>query len=725
MRKEIKFSHANIEEGYTFNYVAKQAAGSVWLKEGNTVLLATVAMEPTQESDEDFVPLTVQYIEKSYAAGRIPGGFIKRESKPSDFETLTSRLIDRSLRPLFPKGFNQAVQVTVMVLSVDEHADLQRMALNAASAALFTSSIPVKTTVAAARLTRIDEAWVVNPSQEELLSGSLDLFLAGTKEELLMIEMRALAGFREEMIELPLLDPMLDPTLANQSIQIQSDNALHEELLVEAIDTLQDVIFETARSYHDAFLEVADEKIALKNSQEKALEPLYAHIKAHYQERIDASLDALAKSERALVLQELTEEIAASEFCTQEDFTFKEVEKAVQSIKREAVRHQILNKHIRADGRLLDEVRPISIETNILPQAHASTLFTRGETQVLAALTLGGSQDAQMYQNLTDSSSQYESLMIHYNFPGFSVGEASRIGPAGRRELGHGNLAKRAIEPTFDNSNGKTARIVSEVLESNGSSSMATVCASSLALKAANLSITNLVAGVAMGLVMDEKRYAILTDIMGLEDHDGDMDFKVAGTKEGITALQMDIKLGGISLDILKEALEQAKKARMHILALMEDAVEHIVENEGVLPSMEHFVVDPSRIADIIGQAGKTIRSIIEKFDVAIDLDRDKGNVKISGSDKSKIAQAKEEIRNITSSVKKEYQVGDVVEGRVKKIVDFGAFIELDPGNDGLLHISKISQERIAHASEVLSEGEPIRVRISGFKGKKIELERA
>lgn len=725
MRQEIKFSHANIEEGYTFNYVAKQAAGSVWLKEGDTVLLATVAMDETVQNAEDFVPLTVQYIEKSYAAGRIPGGFIKRESKPSDFETLTSRIIDRSIRPLFPKGFVNTVQVTVMVLSVDPQSDLQRMALNAASAALYTSSIPVKTTVSAGRLTRIDEQWVVNPSHSELQSGTLDLFLAGTKEELLMIEMRALAGFSEEQIELPLLDPLLDPTLALQSIQIQKDNAIDEKLLVDAIDTLQGVIFETAQNYENAFAEVSHQKITLKASSKQDMEPLSAYIKAHYQDRIEATLEALAKSERATILHEIVEEIVASEFCVTEDFNYRDVDKTVQSIKRSAVRAQILDQRMRADGRMLDEVRPITIETNVLPQAHASTLFTRGATQALAILTLGSSQDAQMYQNLTDSTSQYESLMIHYNFPGFSVGEASRIGPAGRRELGHGNLAKRAIEPTFDNSDAKTARIVSEILESNGSSSMATVCASSLALKAANLSITNLVAGVAMGLVMEEDRYAILTDIMGLEDHDGDMDFKVAGTSEGITAMQMDIKLGGISLEILSEALDQAKKARHHILELMEDAVGNIVENEGVLPSMEHFIVDPSKIADIIGQAGKTIRAIIEKFDVAIDLDRHKGNVKISGSSKDNIAKAKDEIRSITSAVKKTYQVGDVIDGVVKKIVDFGAFIELDASNDGLLHISKISDERISHASEVLKEGESIRVRVSGFKGKKIELERA
>jgi polyribonucleotide nucleotidyltransferase len=330
-----------------------------------------------------------------------------------------------------------------------------------------------------------------------------------------------------------------------------------------------------------------------------------------------------------------------------------------------------------------------------------------------------------MYQQLTDSETQNEKLMIHYNFPGFSVGEASRIGPAGRRELGHGNLAKRAIEPTFDNSDDKTVRIVSEILESNGSSSMATVCAASLALQVAGLDVTNLVAGVAMGMVSDGDKYAILTDINGLEDHDGDMDFKVAGTKEGISALQMDIKLGGISLDVLSQALMQAKEGREHILNIMEEASSDIALNEGVLPSTDHFVVDPSKVADIIGQAGKTIRELIERFDVTIDLDRNKGNVKISGTSLENIEQAKDEIRTITTAVKKEYQVGDEIDAKVKKLVDFGAFVELDRNNDGLLHISKISSERISHPSEVLSEGDEIRVRVSGFKCKKIELERS
>ncbi|MDH5465750.1 MAG: polyribonucleotide nucleotidyltransferase, partial [Thiovulaceae bacterium] len=517
---------------------------------------------------------TVQYIEKAYAAGRIPGGFIKRESKPSDFETLTSRIIDRSIRPLFPKGFNHTVQVTVMVLSTDEKADLQRIALNAASSALYASDLPVKRSVCAQRLTKIDGEFIINPTKLQLSEGTMDLYLAGTKEELLMIEMRSLGTQTEESIELPLIDPMLDPSLALQMIEVQEDNVVSESELVEAIALLQSSIFEANVAYEKAFDEIAKEKLTVEIKEGEDTTQLTNFVKENFLTKIQAALEPLAKSERSLALYDIVEEVMEHSFVIENEIAKSLVEKVVNSVKREEVRSQILDKNVRADGRKLNEVRPITIEGNVLPQSHASILFTRGQTQALAALTLGTSHDAQMYQELTAQSTQYENLMIHYNFPGFSVGEASRIGPAGRRELGHGNLAKRAITPTFDNADNKTVRIVSEILESNGSSSMATVCASSLAMKAANVNLTNLVAGVAMGLVTEGDRYAILTDIMGLEDHDGDMDFKIAGTHEGISALQMDIKLGGISLETLTEALEQAKEAREHILGIMEKSVE-------------------------------------------------------------------------------------------------------------------------------------------------------
>jgi polyribonucleotide nucleotidyltransferase len=407
----------------------------------------------------------------------------------------------------------------------------------------------------------------------------------------------------------------------------------------------------------------------------------------------------------------------------------KEAEKALVSrvlekYKATIVRSMILEKGMRADGRELDEVRPISIETNILPSVHGSCLFTRGQTQALVTATLGDKKDAQMFELITDKNTQSENFMVHYNFPGYSVGDAKFIGAPGRRELGHGNLAKRALEPVLPLGYDGTIRLVSEVLESNGSSSMATICGGALALRAAEVEMVELVAGIAMGLVTDGQKYAVLTDIMGLEDHDGDMDFKVAGTRKGITALQMDIKLGGIDLSILKDALEKAAKGKEHILDLMEEAEKSMTASQA-LPSTEFFSVHPGKIADIIGKAGATIRDIIEKFEVSIDLDRDKGGVKLSGHDKEKVAAAKEHIEKIASApVKKQmsYEVGKSYQGKVKRIVDFGVFVEMPDGFDALLHISKVAKERVNDLNERYHEGDDITVVVMEQKGKKVEL---
>ena len=382
----------------------------------------------------------------------------------------------------------------------------------------------------------------------------------------------------------------------------------------------------------------------------------------------------------------------------------------------------VLEESVRADGRGLKEVRPISIDTNFLPNAHSSVLFTRGQTQALVVATLGGDMDAQSYELLTDKASSKERFMVHYNFPPFSVGEASSISAPGRRELGHGNLAKRALEASIINGDMRTIRLVSEILESNGSSSMATVCGGSLALVAAGIECTSLVAGVAMGLVCENDKYAVLTDIMGLEDHDGDMDFKVAGSRHGITAMQMDIKLGGLNMQILKDALNQAKEARNHILNLMEEAREKIILNESVLPSSQIFSIEPSKIIEVIGQAGKTIKEIIEKFGVAIDLNRENGEVKVSGSNKEKVEAAKEHILKITKNLQDIYKVGDIYQGKVKKVVEFGAFVELPEGYDGLLHISKITNSRDEKASDVLSVGEMVEVEVLSLNKNKVEL---
>jgi polyribonucleotide nucleotidyltransferase len=400
------------------------------------------------------------------------------------------------------------------------------------------------------------------------------------------------------------------------------------------------------------------------------------------------------------------------------------VSKVLERYKKTVVRAMILEKNVRADGRAMDEVRPISIETNLLPSVHGSCLFTRGQTQALVTVTLGDKKDAQMYELITEQNSQSEKFMVHYNFPGYSVGDAKYIGAPGRRELGHGNLGKRALEPTIPLDYDGSIRLVSEILESNGSSSMATICGGALALRAAEVETTDLVAGIAMGLVSEGDKYAVLTDIMGLEDHDGDMDFKVAGTAQGITALQMDIKLGGIDLAVLKDALGKASQGKQHILTLMEAAAKEI-ELSGALPSTEHFTVHPSKIVDIIGKAGATIREIIEKFEVSIDLDRDAGGVKLSGGDKQKVAEAKAHIESIASTpVKKqmEYKVGESYEGKVKRIVDFGLFVEMPDGFDALLHISKVAKERVNNLSERYSEGDTITVVVMEQKGKKVEL---
>jgi len=462
----------------------------------------------------------------------------------------------------------------------------------------------------------------------------------------------------------------------------------------------------------------------LELAEEKVDESLYAFIANNYAEAVEAAISHMAKSERSTELKKVRARIM--EELEEEG---KEVDKALVSkvlerYKKSVVRSMILEKGIRADGRALDQVRPISIETNILPSVHGSCLFTRGQTQVLVTATLGDKKDAQMFELITEKNSQSENFMVHYNFPGFSVGEAKFIGAPGRRELGHGNLAKRALEPALPLNYDGTIRLVAEVLESNGSSSMATICGGSLALRSAEVEMVNLVAGIAMGLVSENGKHAVLSDIMGLEDHDGDMDFKIAGTKKGITALQMDIKLGGIDLSVLKEALIQANRGKNHILDLMEEAEKNIVESEA-LPSTEHFTINPSKIGDIIGKAGATIRDIIEKFEVSIDLDRDVGGVKVSGDDKEKVAAAKEHIKKIADApVKKQmtYEVGQTYKGKVKRIVDFGVFVEMPDGFDALLHISKVAKERVNNLEERYHEGDEIDVVVMEQKGKKVEL---
>lgn len=702
-------------EIFDIDKVAKQASGAVLMRQGKSVVLAAVAREEKQVL-EDFLPLTVQYIEKAYAAGKIPGGYVKRETKPSDTETLNARIIDRSLRPLFPKGYAYPTQIVVMVLSAEPKVDLQVMSLNAASVALYLSDIAIKAPVCGVRIGKIDGNFILNPNNEELKNSTLDLYVAGVKDELLMIEMRALPTQVEDnlFIEAPYADVLTQTTSQNM-------NELSEDEILEALTLAQKAILNGSNAYEEAFSKHRKtSQIELKNENEYP--EILAFVENNFQKQIKEAINQMAKSERAGELNKIAKEILNLQ--SSKDWSEESVLSTLAKIKRKLIREQILNEGKRADGRALNEVRPISIETNILPNAHGSCLFTRGQTQALVVATLGTDNDAQMIDLLTEKNPTSERFMVNYNFPGFSVGEASPIKAPGRRELGHGNLAKRALYPSVDENYPYVIRLVSEILESNGSSSMATVCGGSLALKAAGIPSLKLVAGVAMGLIFEEDKNAILTDIMGLEDHDGDMDFKVAGSKDGITALQMDIKLGGISRQTLKQALYQAKEGRMHILNIMEEAAKEIVVNEEVLPKLELFSVEPSKIVDIIGQAGKTIKEIIEKFGVSIDLDREKGEVKIAGNENEQIKAAKDYIINITSSQKgakkgskdiSGFELGQEFQGIVKKIAPFGAFIELKNGVDGLLHSSKIKKLN-------LSENQSLKVKISEIKNGKISV---
>jgi polyribonucleotide nucleotidyltransferase len=719
---KLKFNE-NLEV-FEFNKIAKQSNGSVLFKQGNAVLLASVVSEMDNPVDEDFTPLTVQYIEKTYASAKFNGGFIKREGKPSDFEILTSRIIDRSLRPLFPQGYVYPTTITVMVLSADKELDLQVLALNAANAALYTSNLPIKKSIAGVRIGKINNELIINPTKTDMQKSTLDLFVAGSKSELLMIEMKSICS--EEIVKVD----------TEVFVKKHRTNDISEVNLIDAIklslNTLNTLNIAYENSFEIASKDMVEVNLITSNIETNTIK----YVRDYYTNDINNAIKKLAKSERSNSLKNIAKQILMDDFSINQKLEYNNLYEAVNIIKKELVREMILDKNIRADGRGLTDIRPISIDINILPSAHSSCLFTRGETQALVITTLGGSKDGQMYEVLSEKSSRTENFMLHYNFPGFSVGEAKPIFGVSRRELGHGNLAKTALEPSINIEFIDTIRLVSEILESNGSSSMATVCGGSLALKAAGVPISNLIAGIAMGAIFDNSnvtsKYAILTDITGLEDHDGDMDFKVAGTKNGITALQMDIKLGGIDLDILTNALLQAKDGRNHILSLMEKASLNIVLSDA-LPIITQFKIDPSKIISVIGKAGSVIKEIIEKFKVDIDLDRDTGGVKVSGANKQNVNDAILYIRNISSNVKsfvkketinfeKIYTINEILDGKIVRLVDFGAFIELPKGGEGLLHISKISKKRVSNIHDVLKINQNINIKVLNLSKDRIEL---
>ena len=686
----------NLKESYEFNKVAKQADGAVLYRQGKAVLLATVTIDK-ESSDEDFLPLTVQYLERSYAAAKIPGGFIKRESKPSDFETLTSRIVDRALRPLFPKDFANGVVINITVFSSDSEVDLQVAALHAANAALLVSSLPVDKSIAAIRVAKVDGEILYNPTLSQLEKSSLDLLVVGSNSDIAMIEMRAIATKDKE----------------------HKVNELSKEELVTILKDVSPAIDNASKLYLENFKKFKSKDV-IEIKYKEIDENIIKFILENYSDKIDIAIDGMSKSERSDALDAILEDIEQDIQDKNLAYDIQEIKVAFNKVIKDKIRELILSGQ-RIDKRAPNEVRPISIETNLLPSVHASTLFTRGETQALVTVTLGDNKDAQMYELLTSTSAKNENFMVHYNFPPYSVGEAKPIGAPSRRELGHGNLAKRALEPSVELEDNQTIRIVSEILESNGSSSMATVCGGSLSLYAANVNVKKLIAGIAMGVVVESNdRYTILTDIMGAEDHYGDMDLKVAGSKDGITAMQMDIKLSGLDLDILAKALDRAVEGLEHILTLMEEAKENIVPSEA-LPSLITFEIDPSKIPLIIGKGGSTIREIIEKFNVSIDLNRDKGLVKISGSNIEDIENAQNYIEELIKKDSKpvsKYEIGKVYKGKIKKCVDFGYFVEMPDGYDALLHNSKVPLSMLNN----LKEGDEVEVKVISQHDKRVEL---
>jgi polyribonucleotide nucleotidyltransferase len=654
--------------------IARQASGAVMVSMGETVILATVVGARKGIEGRDFFPLTVDYQEKTYAAGAIPGGFFRREGRPSENETLVSRLIDRPLRPLFPKGFTNEVQVIITVLSLDPQIDPDIASLLGASAAMSISGLPFNGPVGAARVGYINGDYVLNPSASQLAESKLDLIVAGTQSAVLMVESQA-----KELPE----DVMLGSVVFG-----------HEQM-----QTAINVIRELAAEINTPAMQWAP---ARKN------EAVQAAVEKEGLEAIQAAYRVADKQDRYALLDKIREEITDKLTAGDDGYATEEVTAAISALEKKTVRGRILAGEPRIDGRDTRTVRPITIRTGLLPRTHGSALFTRGETQALVVTTLGTERDAQIIDAL--QGSRREHFMLHYNFPPYCVGETGRVGSPKRREIGHGKLAKRGISAVMPDPESfpYTIRVVSEITESNGSSSMASVCGSSLALMDAGVPITSPVAGVAMGLIKEGDSHAVLTDIMGDEDHLGDMDFKVAGTTTGVTALQMDIKIEGITREIMQQALAQANEGRIHILGKMAEAIS--VPREEMSKFAPRYItmkINPERIRDVIGKGGATIRSITEETGASIDID-DSGNVKIASVDYEAGQEAKRRIELITADV----EVGHIYEGRVAKLMDFGAFVTILPGKDGLVHISQICEERVQNVSDKLSEGDHVKVKV-------------
>ncbi len=639
-----------------------------------TVVLATVVASKNAKPGQDFFPLTVDYIEKTYAAGKIPGSFFKREAKPSELETLTSRLIDRPIRPLFPEGFYNEVHVVIHTVSLNPEVDADIAAMIGTSAALAISGIPFNGPIGAARVGYINGEYVLNPGQTQRKDSQMDLVVAGTESAVLMVE--------SEALQLP-EDIMLGAVVFGHDQGKVAINAIHELV-------------------RDAGKPVWDWQPPAQD------EPLIAKVSALGEEKLRAAYQIRNKQSRTQACREAYAAVMEGLKAEGVEFDSVKVENLLFEIEARIVRSQILAGEPRIDGRDTRTVRPIEIRTGVLPRTHGSALFTRGETQALVVTTLGTERDAQRIDAL---AGEFEDrFLFHYNMPPFATGEVGRMGSTKRREVGHGRLAKRALVACLPSKEEfpYTLRVVSEITESNGSSSMASVCGGCLSLMDAGVPMKAHVAGIAMGLIKDGNRFAVLTDILGDEDHLGDMDFKVAGTTQGITALQMDIKIQGITKEIMQVALAQAKEARMHILGKMQEAMgEAKTEVSSFAPKLYTMKINPEKIRDVIGKGGATIRALTEETGTQIDIGED-GTITIAATDGAKADEAKRRIEEITAEV----EIGKIYEGPITKILDFGALVNLLPGKDGLLHISQISHERIAKVTDVLAEGQVVRVKV-------------
>ncbi|MGA9994128.1 MAG: polyribonucleotide nucleotidyltransferase [Pyrinomonadaceae bacterium] len=668
--------------------VAKQADGSVVIRYGDTMVLVAAVGAPNPREGIDFFPLTVEYRESNYAAGRIPGNYFRREGRPNEKEVITSRLIDRPCRPLFTEGYRNETQVVASVISADPDNNPDVIAITGASCALYLSDIPFSTPIAGVRVGLIDGRYIINPTYDEVRESRLNLIVAGTEEAIVMVEAGALEVSEEIMVEAL----MLAHKEINRLCRWQKE--LYKALEIEKREVTPPVLNEE----------------------------MLGEIERNYSERLRESLDTTKQEKRASYasVDALKKEVVES-YPEDQPEQRQMAKKIFDHLKETIFRDDILNKRRRPDNRRFSEIRPITCEVGWLPRVHGSALFTRGETQAMVSTTLGTKDDEQFMDDIEKGEIKRR-FMLHYNFPQYSVGEVGRFGSSSRREIGHGALARRAIEVVLPDEADfpYTLRIVSDITESNGSSSMASICGGILSLMDAGVPIKAPVAGVAMGLVMEGNKYAILTDIAGAEDHYGDMDFKVAGTREGITALQMDIKIAGINSQIMAEALEQAKKGRLHILGAMEKAIAE--PREDIAPHAPRIIqikINPDKIRDVIGPGGKMIRSIVEETGAKIDVEDD-GTVSIATADSAAADAALNKIRGLTA----EAEIGETYLGTVSRIVDFGAFVEIFPGTDGLLHISEIADRRVKDVRDELKEGQQIMVKCIGKEGNKIKLSR-